>query len=227
MTYPSAPIGPAPSCAWSRQRGRAAGCDDGDRAARMPGAIGADRAMNRAPWTMAVCASHHEHIPSPRGDPGQHGTRIAFGRLDDHVKIARDPTGRAECPLGEIRGNLALLRSFEGQDHVTAAVAGTAMAAVPPQAESPHANGHQLRPTRPGKPHRPAQRRQPGRRVVHSHNDPSAFVSAGMPLSAGRRQRGHHRSPSATLLSFHDARWRWLGVRGYGALPAGRSANMR
>jgi hypothetical protein len=103
--------------------------------------------MNSAPHMVAACASHHEHIPSPRGDLGQHVTRIAFGRLDDHIKIARDTTGRAECPLGEIRGKLALLCSWEGQDHVTAAVAGTAMATVPPHAESPHANGHQLRPT--------------------------------------------------------------------------------
>jgi hypothetical protein len=72
--------------------------------------------MNGAPQTVAACASHHEHIPSPRGDLGQHGTRIAVGRLDDHVKIAGDPTGRAECPLGEVRGNLALLCSWEGQD---------------------------------------------------------------------------------------------------------------
>ena len=149
--------------------------------------------MNGAPQTVAASAAHDEHIPSPRGDPGQHGTRIAFGCLDDHVKIVRDTTGRAECPLGEIRGNLALPCSFEGQDHVAAAAAGTALAAVPPHAESPHANGHQLRPTRLGKPHRPAQRRPPGRRVVNSHNYPSAFVRADMHLSAGRRQRGHHR----------------------------------
>jgi hypothetical protein len=72
--------------------------------------------MNGAPQTVAACTSHHEHIPSPCGDLGQHGTRIAFGCLDDHVKIARHTTGRAKCPLGEIRGNLSLLRSWEGQD---------------------------------------------------------------------------------------------------------------
>ena len=98
--------------------------------------------MNGTFHAVAALASHHEHIPSPRGDPGQHRTRIAFGSLDDHVKIARDTTGRAECTLGEIRGNLAVLCSFEGQDQVAAAVAGTAMAAVPPEAESPHADGH-------------------------------------------------------------------------------------
>jgi hypothetical protein len=151
---------------------------------------------------VAAGAAHHEHIPVPRGDPGQYGARIAFWRLDDQVEVARDTPGRAECPLGEIRGKLALLCSWEGQDHVTAAVAGTAMAAVPPHAEVPQANGHQLRPTRPGKPHRPAQRRQPGRRVVDSHNNPSAFVGVGMHLQAGRRQRGYHRSSPATLLSF-------------------------
>jgi hypothetical protein len=67
--------------------------------------------MNGARQTVAACAAHHEHILRPRGDPGQYGARIAFWRLDDQVEVARDTTGRAECPLGEVRGNLALLCS--------------------------------------------------------------------------------------------------------------------
>ena len=79
--------------------------------------------MNGALQTVAASAAHDGQIPSPVAISvgwDQHCLRA----LDDHLKIVRDATGRAECPLGEVRGNLASLCSREGQDHVAAAVAG-------------------------------------------------------------------------------------------------------
>lgn len=110
---------------------------------------------------MAGGGAHDEHVAAGRGELGQYGAWIALRRLDSHVNVAGDAAdGGTECQPDELRGRLARRGSMEGQDHMPAAVAMTAQAAVPRQAKRPYPDCHQRRVRRPGKPNCPAQCRQ-------------------------------------------------------------------
>jgi hypothetical protein len=96
---------------------------------------------------MASGGARNQHVTAGRGELGQYGAWIALRRLDGHVNVAGDAThGGPECLPDKFRGRLARHVSPKGQDHVPAAVAATAQAAVPRLRRQ----GGNSRPDRPG-----------------------------------------------------------------------------
>jgi hypothetical protein len=195
-----------------------------DRAARMRGAVGADRAVHNPLQATAPGCSHHEHIAGA-GDLGQQRARVAFRRLDRYVKFSwSPPSGGTERTPGQFPGQLAWHHPGEAHYQVAAAAVVMPPASVPGQPEPPRPDGNQLGPPRPRQRHRAAQCRHTAGRVIHTHDDPSALHTTGMRRHVRICPGGcHHLSPPAAWC-FHRARPRDGPPEAIRPACAGRSA---